>query len=36
MMETFLNMLCTENDSLQRRVLKVGVQSPGSFRKCKS
>lgn len=30
-MEIFLNVLCTEDDSLQRRVLKVGVQSPGSL-----
>lgn len=30
-MEIFLNILCTEDDSLQRRVLKVGVQSPGSL-----
>lgn len=30
-MEIFLNILCTEDGSLQRRVLKVGVQSPGSL-----
>lgn len=30
-MEMFLNVLWTENDNLQRRVLKVGVWSPGSL-----
>lgn len=36
MLEIYLNMLCTKNDNLQRSMLKVGVQSPGSCRKCKS